>query len=187
MSISITPDPSAIESTKTNPLKHGEIAKIKLKAKSTVDGNIIIFDHKYIDIVLMPKASKIMTFPKEELTDDVYETQMRFFRELADGGIVNLESVQAGSVFMSMEGAIPQSETYKNVNQIAMLAIYKFIERERPMFEYITKMEDWEEERLSDPPEDETTEWDPGKYHREEKGSIKPNMRPYGVPGVYRF
>jgi len=177
----------AIEGAKNNPLKHGEIVNIKLKMKSTIDGNIIIFDHKYIDIIFMPKQAKIVTFPKEELTDDVYETQMRLFRELTNGGVIDPTSIQAGSVFMSMEGKIPKSDDYANVNQIVMLALYKFIEQERPFFEYITKMEEWEEDKLAEPPEDETTEWDPGKYHAEEKGSIKPNMRPYGVPGIYRF
>lgn len=187
MPLNITVDQEKISDTQDNPLKHGEIVKIKLNARSTLDGNIIIFDHKYIDIVLMPKAGKITTFPKEELTDDVYETEMRFFRYLIDNGIIDPLTVQSGSAFMSMEGTIPQSDTFKNPNQLAMLAIYKFIEEERPFFEYITKTEEWEEERLAEPADEETTEWDPGKYHKDEKGSIKPNMRPYGVPGIYRF
>ena len=36
------------------------IEKIYLKAKKTIDGNIIVVDHPEIDIVLAPKTKKVL-------------------------------------------------------------------------------------------------------------------------------
>jgi hypothetical protein len=56
--------------------------KMDLKARRTLDGNVLIFDHKDIDIVLMPEKKKIVTFAKNILGDDVYEAQNRLFSYL---------------------------------------------------------------------------------------------------------
>ena len=40
---------------------------VKLKAKRTLDGNILIVDHEDIDIVLMPESLKCVAFAKEEM------------------------------------------------------------------------------------------------------------------------
>ena len=58
-------------------------ATISLEARKTLDDNIIIFDHKDIDIVLMPAKNKIVAFPKEILSEYVYLTQDRLFKYLA--------------------------------------------------------------------------------------------------------
>ena len=59
------------------------VERILLKAKKTIDGNIIISDHPEIDILILPAQKKVVTLAKEELDDEVYETQQRFFRFLA--------------------------------------------------------------------------------------------------------
>ena len=51
--------------------------RIELKARRTLDGNILILDHEDIDIVLMLEKGKCVTFPKSEMSDKVYYTQDR--------------------------------------------------------------------------------------------------------------
>jgi len=73
------------------------LASFKLKAKKTLDGNIIIFDHADIDIVLMPEQKKIVTFKKDNVTGDIsYGAADRMFKYLASRGIINPENVQGG-------------------------------------------------------------------------------------------
>ena len=53
------------------------IVNLELKARKTLDGNIMIFDHQQIDIVLMPAKSKIVTFAKDDFSETVYSAQNR--------------------------------------------------------------------------------------------------------------
>ena len=46
---------------------------LDLKARRTLDGNILIFDHKDIDIVLMPSKRKIIAF--ESIKMNIYYYQ----------------------------------------------------------------------------------------------------------------
>ena len=50
------------------------LASFKLKAKKTLDGNIIIFDHDDIDIILRPEQKKIVTFKKDDVNGDIVIT-----------------------------------------------------------------------------------------------------------------
>ena len=181
-----------IGETKPEPIvvKIGEAersydAKIKLKARKTLDGNIMIFDHKDIDIVLMLKKNKIVTFAKEDMGDQVYEAQDRFFRYLIKKGVVDFESIQGGNIYSSIEGKILESKDY-NPGQIALFTISKFIEQEKPYFEFERSFDEKEEERLAAPDASESTEWDPEKYHNQSKGSMKPGVMPYGLANIYR-
>ena len=44
-------------------------ARIKLKARKTLDGNILILDHPEIDIVLAPKKKKVLALSKHQYSD----------------------------------------------------------------------------------------------------------------------
>ena len=45
------------------------VVNLELKARKTLDGNIMIFDHQEIDIVLMPQKNKIVTFAKDDFSE----------------------------------------------------------------------------------------------------------------------
>ena len=85
---------------------------IQLKAKKSLGGDIMIYDHNDIDIVIMPKKKKILTFAKEYYGDHVYEAQSRLFKFLTKRGIINYDSVQGGNLFSSMEAKIQESKMY---------------------------------------------------------------------------
>jgi hypothetical protein len=159
--------------------------KMDLKARRTLDGNVLIFDHKDIDIVLMPEKKKIVTFAKNILGDDVYEAQNRLFSYLFKKGIVSMDSVQGGNVYSSMEAKILESKDH-NATQVALFSIGKFIESEKPYIEFEKAFEKAEEERLSDPGPEESTEFDADR-HDSQKGSLRPGMKPYGIASVYRI
>ena len=67
-----------------------EIEKIFLKARKTIDGNIIISDHPELDIMILASKSKLVALPKEELDDEVYESQQRLFKHLVMKGVVGI-------------------------------------------------------------------------------------------------
>ena len=53
---------------RVNPEKKKEARpdaiQVSLKMRKTLDGNLMIFDHPEIDIVILPKKKKVVTFPK---------------------------------------------------------------------------------------------------------------------------
>tara|TARA_R100001463_G_scaffold89276_1_gene144010 strand:- start:4 stop:573 length:570 start_codon:yes stop_codon:yes gene_type:complete len=161
---------------------------IQLNARKSLGGDIMIYDHDDIDIVVIPSKKKILTFAKEYYGDHVYEAQNRFFNFLRKRGVINYDSIQGGTIFSSMQARIQESKEYNGV-QHTLLAISRFIEKERPLMEFEKHFDRGEEARLNEPPPGEYTEWDPKEYHSEKKGSIHPGHFPYGLQSaaVYRL
>ena len=161
-----------------------KIEKILLKARKTIDGNIIISDHPDMDIVLYTKSNKVVSLPKEELDDEVYDSQNRLFKYLSRQGVVDVNSIQAGNMFMSMEAAIPES-TEGDKLQYVLYAISKYIEEEIPYYEDMKKFEEETEKNLLEPETDEYTELTPD-LHSDTKGTLPPRMIKHGIHSIYR-
>ena len=159
---------------------------IKLNARRTLDGYVIIFDHRDIDIVLMPEKRKIVAFAKQVFGDEVYNAQDRLFAFLRKKGVIEFDSIQGGNIYSSMEAKIAESKDY-NSTQVALFTINKFMEKERPYFEFEKAFDAEEERRLAEPGPEDSTEYDPERYHSTDKGSIRPGIRPFGIANIYRL
>ena len=154
--------------------------RIDLKARRTLAGDIMILDHEDIDIVVMPKMKKIVAFPKDKISDLTYDTQSRFFDYLTKKGIVARDSVQGGNVYASIQGLLEEPKAPKEGDpmdpiQAAVFGIAKFIEDERPRYEYLDRMDDEEEEYYTQPTDDNSTELGTVPHARE-KGTIRPGI-----------
>jgi len=170
-------------------IKHNKVEEtIQLQARKSLNGDIMIYDHDDIDIVIMTEKKKILTFAKEYYGDHVFEAQNRFFKFLMNRGVIDYDSVQGGNLFSSMQAQMQESKMYNEV-QHTLLAISRFIDAERPLMEFERAFDQQEEDRLNAPPPGEYTEWDPDKYHGERKGSINTGQMPYGIStgAVYRL
>ena len=55
---------------------------LELDIRKSISGDLMIFDHGDIDIVLSPSKNKIVVFPKETMNDLVYGAQNRLFDHL---------------------------------------------------------------------------------------------------------
>tara|TARA_R100000664_G_C2737127_1_gene126351 strand:+ start:822 stop:1370 length:549 start_codon:yes stop_codon:yes gene_type:complete len=181
MAIEIKVGKEATEQEEPKPV----ISQVDLNMRKTLDGDLMIFDHADIDIVVMPKKSKIVAFAKDVMSEVVYGAQDRLFKFLVRKGIVKPDSVVGGSVYGSIEGAILPSEELKPVN-LAIVNLSKWIESERPYFEFIEEYEDMHADRLTDPDDEESTEL--GEVpHEETKGTLRPgyNYGPYWQSYTY--
>lgn len=162
--------------------------RINLDVRKTLDGQIIVRDHKEIDVVIDPNEGTVSAFPKEDLHDDVYAAQDRLFDFLTKKGVIKRETIAAGNVFASMQGEIPQSVVEGvDATQVTLLSIANWIEDERPTMEMQQEMEQSWIEKLTEPEDAESTEL--GEVpHEAEKGTIDPsnNIRRYlGGAGIY--
>ena len=156
---------------------------MKLAIRKTLDGKIVIYDHKDLDIVIDPKTSKIIAFPKEMMGDHIYDSQDRLFSFLSRKGIIERDTIQNGNVYFSMEAKIPSSPNF-NVLQNVVFTIGRFLDDEKPYFEYEEKMENEMEQRLTEPDPEDSTEFD-ARRHAERKGSLQ--RARYGMSSIYRM
>ena len=181
MSITIKIDKSPAKEAK--PVQE----KMFMRARKTLDGNLIIFDHYDIDVVVMTTENKIIVFAKDQFSDKIYETQNRLFNFLRKKGVVDPGTVQGGNVYGSLEAVILESIREEvNPVQAAIYSIGKFIEKENRDLQVAKEYEDNVEDRMMDPTEEESTEL--GEIpHEERKGSLDPNLIKYPWSRSYMY
>ena len=161
----------------------GPQTSVELKARKTLDGNLLIMDHEDIDIVVLPLQNKILSFPKEASIDDTYNTQNRLFDYLALRGIVSKETVRGGNIFNSLEGTLPES-TVANALQAAVYSISEFLTLEAESMAAADQYEKDVEKRYFSPSDQESTEL--GEVPQTaEKGAMRPGY--YYIPLRYRY
>jgi len=148
--------------------------KIALEARKTLDGNIMIMDHLHVDIIIDPKQRTIITYPKENLNEDAYETQSAFFSRLSTDGVILRDSIQAGNVFGSMQAVYPESANEEtNPLHVVLLSTKNFMKEEMGYMQMEKEYEDELEEEYLDPTPEDSTEL--GEVPEEpKKGSITP-------------
>ena len=167
------------------PPEEEPVVTVNLNIRKTMDGDIMIFDHADIDIIIMKEKQKIVAFPKDIMSEVVYGAQDRLFKFLTKKGMIRLDSVVGGSIYGSMQADLLQSEEWNNV-RLAIVIIEKWIDTERPYFEFIEDYEEMESERLTDPDAEDSTEL--GEVpHEETKGTLRPgyNYGPYWQSYTY--
>ena len=141
----------------------------KLNLRSAINGDLMIMDHKDIDIVVKPKDKKIVAFAKETLSDLVYGAESRLFEYLRKTGVLKIDSIQGGNIYGSLEGQI--QEGAKSV-EITLMKISEWMETEEPMMSGRTGYDEMEDEHLLEPDGEYSTEL--GEVPQEDdKGSIK--------------
>ena len=162
---------------------------IELNARKTLDGNIMIFDHEDIDIVVMPKEKKVISLAKDSMTDKVYDAQDRLYKFLRKKGVVDMATIQGGNVYGSIEAKLLESVNEKvSPIEVALFSIDKFIAEEKPYFYSELEREQDEVDLLTNPDAENSTEL--GEVpHEEQKGSLVPGWvrGPYGMTSYYRY
>lgn len=155
------------------------------EAKRSLNGDILIFDHDLIDIVVSKEKSKVSVFPKDIISEEVTIVQEKMLKNLAKLGIIDRSSIRSGSVHSSLEGDIHKSveESISSV-QVALLEIFNFLQEDEPNMlsrkQFKNKLQDF----FLDPTEEDSTEL--GEVpHDEKKGSLDHQVRPYGYQYMY--
>lgn len=142
----------------------------EITAREALNGDLLIYDHSDIDIVLMQEKKKIVAFAKEMLTDKVYGAENRLFEFLKKHGIIAYDSIQGGNIYGSMEAKILDSKKYDSVKS-ALLNIAEWFKEEKPLMDDMVDHDDMMDDALLNPDDEHATEL--GEVpHAEEKGSI---------------
>ncbi len=146
--------------------------RLEIDARKSLAGDIMIFDHNDIDIVILKEQKKVVAFAKEMLTDSVYGAETRLFNFLRQRGIVAYDSIQGGNIYGSMEAKLltPESRIKKPLS-LTIHMIHEWLLEEKPMQEFMEEHDELMDDALLEPDEEHATEL--GEVpHEAEKGSI---------------
>ena len=123
VTVRIVPVPEPVKVT-IKPKTPPPTVTLELDIRKSLSGDLMIFDHGDIDIVLSGKDKKITAFPKQTMTDFTYGAQNRLFAHLARKGIVIPESIQGGSYYGAMEAQLQEAADGKpNAAKFARVSI----------------------------------------------------------------
>jgi hypothetical protein len=167
-------------------IKETESVEFQLKLRSALNGDLMILDHKDIDIVIQPKNNKVVTFAKEIMSDVVYGAESRLLEYLRKNGIINYDSIQGGNIYGSLEGTLMESTSFDPI-KATLLNISEWMKTEEPYIKGTTAYEQMEDEALLDPSNHDSTEL--GEVPQAaEKGSIRQDsiFAPY-IYGRYTY
>ena len=142
-----------------------------IQARRALNGDIMIFEHKDIDIVVMKGQNKIVAFAKELMSEVVYGAESRLMEHLRRAGIIEYDSIQGGNVYGSLEGKLHESKELDSL-KMTLYQISQWMDTERPTMEMLEKHDEMFDDLMANPDLESSTEL--GEVPQgEEKGSIK--------------
>ena len=163
------------------------VVRLELNVRKSMSGDLMIFDHGDIDIVLSAKNNKITAFPKETMNDLVYGAQNRLFAHLRKKGLVIADSIQGGAVYGAFEALMEEASSEElSTPKLALINISNFIDEERPYFESTEAIISMAEDELTHPDKEDSTEL--GEVpQRDTQGSIRRGYirDPYSLSYLY--
>ena len=163
--------------------------KIKnLNMKRSLAGQIMVFNHIDMDIVLDEKSGKVTAYSKKDFGELVYKSQNRLFSYLFNKGVILPESVKGSNVFGSIEAIYPKEAKVEHLTEIVLYNIAGFLEEERDYMKSFEHVEEAEDERVLHPDMEDSTEL--GEVpQKKKKGTLGPGYPGYyyGLAGMYRY
>ena len=133
-------------------------AQVPLKITKSLDGNLLISDHQYLDIVVVPSQNKILTMPKSDAEKDVFDYQVQFANNMFEGGVSTSKTPEGGSSFGVVELMYPVSESVNSL-QVVLLQISNFI-KENSQENFVAQQYDKNiEDHFVDPNSSDSTEY----------------------------
>ena len=151
-----------------------QVFEFKLNVRRALNGDLMIFDHNDIDIMILTEKKKIVAFAKDMMSDVVYGAENRLFTYLKKQGVIAYDSIQGGNVYGSMEGLMLEMKGDKQPESIdyVLYQISEWMNSERPYFESNEAHDEMYDDYLLNPDEENSTEL--GEVpHEEEKGGIR--------------
>lgn len=142
----------------------------EMNVRKALNGDLLIFDHADIDIVLMVEKKKLVAFPKDLMSEVVYGAEARLMEWMRKNGIIEYDSIQGGNVYGSLEGKIHESKERDSIKS-AVYQLSEWIKSEAPSSKMKKGHDDMMQDAQLEPDEENHTEL--GEVpHAEEKGSI---------------
>jgi hypothetical protein len=169
LTISPPEDPNLIRIEIVNP--DAEKVTFNMQARRALNGDILIFDHKDIDIVVMVEKQKVVAFAKDLMSEIVYGAESRLMEYLRKAGIIEYDSIQGGNVYGSLEGKIHESKELDAL-KMTLFQVSEWMNQEKPYMIADEAYDQMYNDEMLEPDAEGSTEL--GEVpHAEEKGAIQ--------------
>ena len=132
------------------PAKKPIQASVSLQVKKTLDGNLLISDHQYLDILVNPSENKIITMPKPGVDRDVYDYQKDLMYDLFKGGVTDASAPRGGPVFGMVETTYP-AESDVDPLQAILFRISEYLTKIQDSEQVAQEYDENVEDRFTDP------------------------------------
>ncbi len=134
-------------------------ATISLIAKETLNGDIMIYDHPEMNIILSPGKKVVTLLPKTQYSDKVFNTQKRFIDYLIAKGVAEPKSIRSGSAFYTLECQLFDSKN-KNISptDVFLYLTATFMKDEEPFYNAVNYYDTEVDKMFLEPSEEDTTE-----------------------------
>jgi len=133
-------------------------ASISLQVTKTLDGHLLINDHKYLDIIIDVSEGKVITMPKPNIEKDVYDYQKDFMYSLFKGGLTDAASPRGGPVFGMVETTFPKESEVDPV-QAVLYRIAEYIKETQHAEDRAEEYDENIEDRFTDPTDKDSTKY----------------------------
>ena len=131
-------------------------ATVKLKARKSLDGNIIISDHQLMDLVLMPAKNKVLIIPHPGFGQETYYKQKDFYNALSKRGVFS-GPLEGGNVHGVYEAKLGVSEELSSI-QVALLEIERYLKQESVEEGFGEDFDNEIEDRFINPDDENSTD-----------------------------
>jgi hypothetical protein len=174
---------------KIGPGANDAKVRLEMDVRKSINGDLMIFDHGDIDIVLSSSKNKVIAFPKDTMNDLVYGAQNRLFAHLRKRGLVIPESIQAGSFYGAFEATMEKASSEDlSAPKMALINISEFIKEERPYFESTEAIVAMSDDELVHPDNTDSTELGDVPQKTQQGSLRKGYVRdPYSLNYLYTF
>ena len=154
--------------------------------RKALNGDLMIFDHKDIDIIVMTEKKKVVAFAKDLMSEVVYGAESRLMEHLRRNGVIEYDSIQGGNVYGSLEGKLHEGKERDSLKTV-IFQISEWMKDELPYIENTKGHDETIEDATLEPNDRDSTEL--GEVpHAEEKGSIRNhNMFSHHLYGRYTY
>jgi len=133
-------------------------ASIALQAKKTLDGNLVINDHQYLDIIIIPSENKIVTMPKPNVEKDVYDYQKDLMYDLFKGGVTMAGAPRGGAVYGMVETTYP-AEGEVDTLQAVLYRLSEYLSQVADSEKFAEEYDENIEDRFTDPSAKDSTRY----------------------------
>jgi hypothetical protein len=140
------------------PEKKDPDASIALEIKKTLAGNLLINDHQYIDILIVPEEGKIVTMAKPYADRDVYDYQHDLLYSLFQGGVTEGDAPRGSGRYGMIEVVYPKSADVNSLQSV-LYQISEYITRTKSDELIATDYDENIEDNFTDPGPEDSTEY----------------------------
>ena len=179
MPIKITINKQAVGGAEVEEVEAPQ-ATVKLKARKSLGGNIIISDHQLMDLVLVPAKNKVLIVPRPGFGQETYYKQKDFYNVLSRRGVFE-GPLEGGTIHGVFEAKLGVSEDLSSV-QVALLEIERYFKQEAVEEGFGEDFDNEIEDRFINPEDEDSTEFgeiEPEEESRKSQAALPPHQH-YG-------